>query len=316
MKKLFGPLGVIVVVLGLFLLNAAVYVVDETEQVIITQFGKPVGGPINTPGLRFKLPVVQDVHRFEKRFLEWDGASNQLPTKDKRFIWVDTYARWRIADPLLYFQRVRDERGAQSRLDDILDGETRNAIASHDLVELVRNSNREPTRADELDEEEDESFATITTGRHKIRDQILSAAADRTVDLGIEILDLQFKRITYVDEVKLKVYERMIAERTRIADRFRSEGQGEALRIRGEKSRELARIGSTARRRAEEIRGEADAAATRIYAEAYDRSPATREFYTFLKTMESFDAALDDKTTLLLSSDSNFYRYLNTPEPE
>jgi membrane protease subunit HflC len=316
MKSTLGPLGAILIVAAFFLLSSAVYVVDETEQVIITQFGKPVGGPVKAPGLRFKLPVVQKVHRFEKRFLEWDGASNQLPTKDKRFIWVDTYARWRIADPLLYFQRVRDERGAQSRLDDVLDGETRNAIASHDLVELVRNSNRTPERADELDEEEDESFATISTGRHKIRDQILTAAAERTVDLGIEILDLQFKRITYVDEVKLKVYERMVAERTRIADRFRSEGQGEALRIRGEKSRELARIGSTAQRRAEEIRGEADAGATRIYAEAYDRSPEAREFYTFLKTMESFSAAFDDKTTLLLSTDGDFYRYLQTIEPQ
>ena len=311
MNRMLAPLAILAF-LAFVLLSSAVFVVDEAEQVIITQFGKPVGEPISTPGLKLKLPLIQKVRSFEKRFLEWDGAANQLPTKDKRFIWVDTYARWRISDPLLYFQRVRDEWGAQSRLDDILDGETRNAIASHDLVELVRNSNRVPALTAELGDEEEEAFATIETGRKKIREEILKTAADRTEDLGVEILDLQFKRITYVEEVKLKVYERMIAERTRIADRFRSEGQGEALRIRGEKSQELSRIQSTAEREAEEIHGQADAEATRIYADAYNRTNDTRAFYTFLKTMEAYETSLDRNTTLLLSKDSDFYRYLTT----
>ncbi len=313
MNKLIAPIGILIVAL-LVIAGSALFVIDETEQVIITQFGKPVGDPISKPGLHVKLPLVQKVHSFERRFIEWDGAANQLPTRDKRFIWLDTYARWRIHDPLLYFQRVRDEWGAQSRLDDILDGETRNAIASHDLVELVRNTNRVPVRADELDEGENIDFPDIKVGREKIKREILLAAAARTKDLGIEILDLQFKRISYVDEVKLKVYERMIAERTRIADRFRSEGQGEASKILGEKSRELSRIQSNAHREAEEIRGQADAEATEIYAAAYDRNDESRKFYGFLKTMEAYQKTLDQSTTALLSSDGDFYRYLSTDQ--
>ncbi|MAE71868.1 MAG: HflC protein [Gemmatimonadetes bacterium] len=311
MNKLIAPLGILILVL-LVVAGSALFVIDETEQVIVTQFGKPVGEPIATPGLHVKLPLIQKVHGFERRFIEWDGAANQLPTRDKRFIWVDTYARWRIHDPLLYFQRVRDEWGAQSRLDDILDGETRNAIAAHDLVELVRNTNRVPVRADEFDEGESVQFPSIELGREKIKKEILLAAAARTKDLGIEILDLQFKRINYVDEVKLKVYERMIAERTRIADRFRSEGQGEASKILGQKSQELSRIQSNARREAEEIRGRADAEATEIYADAYDRSVESRKFYEFLKTMEAYQKTMDESTTALLSSDGDFYRYLST----
>jgi len=313
MNKAVAPLAILAFLL-LIVLGSTLYVVDETDQVIITQFGKPVGEPITDPGLHIKLPLIQKVHDLEKRFIEWDGSANQLPTKDKRFIWVDTYARWRIYDPLLYFQRVRDEWGAQSRLDDILDGETRNAIASHDLVELVRNTNRVPVRADELDEGETIVFPQIEIGREKIRKEVLVAAAARTKDLGIEVLDLQFKRITYVDEVKLKVYDRMVAERTRIADRFRSEGQGEASRIRGDKARELAKIRSNAQRQAEEIKGKADAEATEIYAASYDRSPETRKFYAFMKTMEAYQQVLDQNTVALLSSEGDFYRYLATGE--
>ncbi len=303
--KIGSAIAAIVVLL---ILKSGFYVIQEPEQVVITQFGRPVGSPITEPGLQFKIPVVQKVNRFDKRFLEWDGDPNQLPTKDKRFIWVDTYARWRISDPLLFFQRLRDERGAQTRLDDILDGETRNAIANHNLVELVRFSNRTP-EAGEFEQDET-VLDDIKYGREKIRKEVLAAAQTRTLDLGIEILDLQFKRINYVEEVRRKVYERMIAERQRIADRFRSEGEGEASRIRGEKDRELKRIQSGAYRTAREIRGNADATATAIYAAAYDRSPDSRAFYEFLKTMEIYKTAIDSETQLIFSTDGEFYRFL------
>jgi len=311
MNKLLIPLFVII----LLVLFNSTYVVQEPQQVIITQFGKPTGNPVLTPGLKFKLPFIQKVHRFEKRFLEWDGDPNQLPTKDKRFIWVNNYARWRITDPLLYFQRLRDERGAQTRLDDILDGETRNAIAKYDLVEVVRSTNRKPM-ATEVDEEDEVTLDDIDTGRNVIRLEILENAQSRTSDLGIEILDVEFKRINYVAEVQRKVYERMISERQRIADRFKSEGQGEAFRIRGEKDRELLRIRSEAYRQAQEIKGNADAEATNIYAQAYDRSPDTRSFYEFLQTMEAFKTTLDKGSSLVLSTDSDFYRFLKTGDAE
>ncbi|MCK4773845.1 MAG: protease modulator HflC [Candidatus Krumholzibacteria bacterium] len=301
----------LLIIIGLVLLvvlRGAFYVVQEPQQVIITQFGKPIGDPILKPGLKVKVPLVQKVHRFDKRFLEWDGDPNELPTKDKRFIWVDTYARWKISDPLLFFQRLRDERGAQTRLDDILDGETRNAIAKHNLVELIRVSNREAVGA-ELDEDET-PLELIEFGRDVIREEVLAAAQSRTSDLGIEILDVQFKRINYVEEVRRKVYERMIAERRRIADRYRSEGEGEASRIRGEKDRELKRIQSGAYREAREIIGRADALATNIYAAAYDRSADTRSFYEFLRTMEIYETTLDAETSLIMSTEGEFYKFL------
>lgn len=300
---------IIVVAVILLILANAFYVVNEYDQVIITQFGKPQGGPRDTPGLKIKLPIFQRVHRFEKRFLEWDGDPNQLPTRDKRFIYVDTYARWRISDPLLFFQRLRDERGAQTRLDDILDGETRNAIANHDLVELIRSSNRVPEQT-ELNPDDATVLDVIAAGRDLIRTEVLTAAQGRTTDLGIEILDLQFKRINYVEEVQRKVYERMIAERQRIADRFRSEGQGEAQRILGERERDLLRIQSEAYRVAQGIVGRADSLSTHIYAKAYDRSADSRSFYGFLKTMETYQNTLDSDTWLLLSTDGEFYRQL------
>jgi membrane protease subunit HflC len=300
---------IVIAVLLLFVIKGTLYVVPEPEQVIITQFGKPVGEPINNPGLKVKIPFIQVVHRFDKRFLEWDGDANQLPTKDKRFIWVDTYARWRISDPLLFFQRLRDERGAQSRLDDILDGETRNAIAKHLLVELIRTSNREPATG-EYDIQEEVMLQKINFGRDRIRMEILASAQTRTSDLGIEILDIQFKRINYVEDVRKKVYERMIAERRRIADRFRSEGEGEASRIRGEKDRELKRIQSEAYRSAREIIGHADAKATQIYAAAFDQSVDTRSFYQFLKTMETYEKTIDGETSLILTTDGAFYKFL------
>lgn len=306
--RILVPVLVLAVVAFILLLSS-LYVVRENEQVIITQFGRPIGDPITTPGLKAKAPIIQKAHRFEKRFLEWDGDPNQLPTKDKRFIWVDMYARWRITDPLLYFQRLRDERGAQTRLDDILDGETRNAIANHALLEVIRNTNREPDQS-ELELRDETGLDSISVGRDQIRMQILARAKPRTEDLGIEILDVQFKRINYVEEVRVKVYERMTAERNRIADRFRSEGEGEASRIRGEKERELKRIQSGAYREAREIIGDADAEATGIYAAAYNRSADARDFYEFLKTMEIYRTTLDSGTTLVLSTDGEFYKFI------
>lgn len=304
-----SKLTLIPVALLVLLLLSSVYVVQEPQQVIITQFGKPVGDPITTPGLKFKLPMVQKVHRFEKRFLEWDGDPNELPTRDKRFISVDTYARWRITDPLLYFQRLKNETGARTRLDDILDGEVRNAIAKYDVVEVVRSTNRTPQQSEAL--VEDNSFLTeIVSGRNVIREEVLANARLRTADLGIEILDIEFKGINYEAEVQRKVYERMISERQRIADRFRSEGEGEAFRIVGEKDRELLKVRSEAYRKAQEIKGAADAEATNIYAAAYDRSVETREFYEFLKTMETYRAVLDKESSLVLSTDADVYRYL------
>jgi membrane protease subunit HflC len=285
--------------------GGAFYVVNEAEQVVITQFGKPVGDPVTSPGLKVKLPFLQKANYFEKRFLEWDGDPNQVPTQDKRFIWVDTYARWRITDPLLFFQRLRDERGAQSRLDDILDGETRNTVAKHLLIEVVRSSNR-PFPDDEI-VEKDVSFQEVEFGRAALETEVFDTASARTADLGIEILDFRFKRINYVEEVRTEVYARMISERQRIAEQYRSEGAGEAARINGDKERELKAITSEAYRQSQEIRGRADAEAADIYARAYNKDP---EFYRFLKTMEVYRTTLDDETTFLLSTDGEFLRYL------
>ena len=291
-------------------LVSATYTVDETQQVIITQFGEPVGDPITTSGLKLKVPFIQTAHFFEKRFLEWDGSPNQVPTRDKRFIWVDTYARWRISDPLRFFQRLRDERGAQSRLDDILDGETRNAVAKNDLIELVRSSNRNPDDVPIETEEEGSILERIKKGRQNIVNEILGTSSGRTADLGIELLDLRLKRINYVEEVQKDVFARMIAERQRIAEQFRSEGQGESARIAGEKERDLAQIQSDAYRVAEELRGEADAEATEIYAAAYNRDP---EFYAFMKSMETYERTMDPSTFFILGTDSDLLRFLENP---
>ncbi len=299
-----------VALLALVVLSSSTYLVSETEQVIITQFGEPKGSPISEPGMHFKLPFVQQVNTFEKRFLEWDGSPNQMPTKDKRFIWVEMYARWRITDPLKFFQRLRDERGAQSRLDDILDGETRNAVASYDLIELVRSSNR-PAGSIPLESEEDRIvLEQISAGRRAIAASILEAAQARTLDLGIEVLDIRLKRINYVDEVAKDVFARMIAERRRIAERFRSEGQGEAARIEGERQRDLQRIQSEAYRTAQELRGTADAEATAIYADAYGRDA---EFYAFVKSLETYERVVDSKTIFVLGTDSDLLKYLRAP---
>lgn len=309
MDKKFIILLVVLLVIGI-VLSSSFYSTDETEQVIITQFGAPQGGAVTDPGLHMKIPFIQKVNRFDKRFLEWDGDQNQVPTKDKKFIFVDSYARWQITDPLQFFRRLRDERGAQSRLDDILDGETRNAVASHNLVELVRTSNREPDLEAEIFEAIEDSLETIEVGRDAIQEIVLELANERTSDLGIEVLDFRFKRINYVEEVRLTVYDRMISERNKIADLFRSEGQGEASRIEGEKERELLEIQSEAFRQAREIRGQGDAEAAAIYNNAYNQNTSTRELYDFIKAMEAYDTAFDGNTSIFLSTDSEFFKYL------
>jgi len=308
-----NPLKLIVVVvltlLLLILLSGATYTVNEGDQAVVTQFGKPVGKPVTTPGLKMKMPFVQTVHLFEKRFLEWDGDPNQIPTKDKRFIWVDTYARWRITDPLKFFQRLRDEQGAHSRLDDILDGETRNTIAKHELIDLVRSTNRPFVVAEDIAElSNPEASERVELGRQKLTAEVLQNARRRTGDLGIEILDFRFKRINYVDEVRTEVYARMISERKRIAERYRSEGAGEAARIAGEKERQLRVIESEAYRTAQQIRGKADAEASDIYAAAYNLDA---DFYRFLKSMGTLKVSIDKDTVLVLSTDSELLKYMN-----
>jgi len=297
----------IVIFFLLILFFDALYVVSETNQVIITQFGEPIGGTISSPGLHIKVPIFQKANFFEKRWLEWDGDANQIPTKDKKFIWIDTYARWRISDPLVFFQRVRDERAAHSRLDDIIDGETRNAIANFDLIEIVRSSNREFELTEEIAILDIASvIPKINTGREKIAQIILEKSSAITPEFGVELKDVRIKRVNYVDEVQRKVFERMIAERQRIASKYRSEGDGKSAEIRGQKERELKRIQSEAYRKAQEIKGKADAEATKIYAKAYNLDP---EFYSFMKTLETYKETMDSTTTLLLTTDSDYLKY-------
>jgi len=295
----------------LFVVSSAIYTLSETEQAILVQFGRPVGGLVKTPGLHLKLPFVQVVHTFDKRWLEYDGDATEIPTRDKKYIWVDTYARWRIADPLRFYQAVRDERGAQSRLDDIVDGETRNAVASFDLIEVVRSSNRPFQTTEELEGiGAAEAMAKISAGRSKIAQVILEKAAKITPEFGIELVDVRFKRINYVETVQQKVFERMTSERKRIAERSRSEGQGRAAEIRGQKERDVLAASSAGYRTAQELKGAADGKATAISARAYGKEP---EFYQFWKTMETLDSSLDAKTWLILTTDSEMLKYLKAP---
>ncbi|MFT5641071.1 MAG: membrane protease subunit HflC [Cyclobacteriaceae bacterium] len=300
-------IGILVIIIWIGL-NSSVFIVQEKDQVVITQFGRPVGEAITEPGMYFKLPLIQDANYFEKRYMEWNGDPNQVPTKDKKFIFVDTYARWQITDPLQFFKRLTNERGAQSRIDDILDGDTRDFIANNDIEEAVRTSNRVPESSD--NEIIGDSLAKIYVGRDSIQNMILESANKQTTELGIKILDFRFKRINYVQEVQNQVYERMKSERFRIADKFRSEGQGEASRINGEKERELKNIQSIAFRDAEMIKGKADAKAASIYAKAYNTSSQSRTLYGFLKSMETFEKTFDEKTSIFISTDSELYNYL------
>jgi membrane protease subunit HflC len=302
---------VIIAFAVLIILADAIYKVSETNQVIITQFGEPIGDAITTPGLHIKTPFIQKANYFEKRWLEWDGDANQIVTKDKKYIWVDTYARWGISNPLVFFQRVRDERGAHSRLDDIIDGETRNAIANYDLFEVVRVTNREFDVSEETAEilDTEATPQEVEMGREKITQIILERSSEITPEFGIELRDVRIKRVNYVEEVQRKVFDRMIAERQRIAAKYRSEGDGKSAEIRGQKERELKRITSEAYKISQEIQGKADAEAVKIYADAYNLDV---EFYQFMKTLETYRTIIDKNTWLFLSTESEFLKYLDS----
>jgi membrane protease subunit HflC len=302
------PTVVLAAAAAVLLLALSLYTVSETEQAILTQFGEPVGGPITAAGLHFRVPLVRLVHRFDKRWLEFEGSPNQIPTKDKKYIWVETYARWRIVDPLKFYQNVGDERGAQSRLDDIIDGQTRNAVASFDLIEIVRSTGREFQVTEDLAGiGSAEAMAPVRSGRSAIAKIVLEKAAQITPSFGIEVEDVRFLRINYIDSVQQKVFERMTSERKRIAERSRSEGQGKAAEIRGQKERDVLAASSEGYKKAQEKKGTADATSTAIYARAYGRDP---EFYQFMKSMETLQSSLDEKSWLLLSTDSELLKYL------
>ena len=321
LSQLTAPAALLLAVVAVVLFFGSAYQIDETEQVVITRFGKPVGEPINAEldeneaGLHFKIPLISTVNRFDTRVLEWDGQPNQMTTRDKLYIVVDTFARWRIADPLLYFQALRDERSALSRLDDIIGSETRNVVARHDLIEVVRSEkDREPVRDETLEE-----FGTtvgvlppIRFGRIALEDEILQAAIPKVTLWGIELLDVRIKRINYKSDVITKIYERMISEREQIAERFRSEGAGEAAKIDGRREKDLLEIKSQAYREVEEIQGKADATASKIYADAYNTSPAAAEFYGFVKTLDMYREALSNDTTVILTTDSDLFRLLKS----
>jgi|SRR6516164_2482200 len=311
-------LAIFAVFLVLFLvLSGAFYTVDQTEQVIITQFGQPVGDPVTEPGLHFKAPFVQSVNVLDKRFLEWEGAPVAIPTRDKTYIHVDTFARWRIDDPKTYFVRLHDERSAQSRLEDILGSETRNSIAKHDLIEIVRtDKDRQPLRDETLKGGPSGTMGVlppIEFGRLKIEEEIKAAAAQKLAEFGITVLDFRIKRVNYNPDVLDRIYQRMISERLQIAQRFRSEGEGESARIAGQRERDLNEIRSNAYRQVQQIRGEADAKATEIYARAYTQNSQAAEFYAFLKTLETYHKIFTKDSTLILSTDGDIFALLKHP---
>ena len=314
---LFSPLGAIAAVALAVLVFGCAYTVDETEQVVITQFGRPVGG-VAGPGLHFKIPFVQQANRFEKRILEWDGAPSEMTTRDKLYVVVDTFARWRIVDPLVYFQSLRDERSALSRIDDIIGSETRNVVARHDLIELVRS---DKSRRPEQDATLADASATVGTlppiqfGRKELEREILAAAIPKMGIWGIELLDVRVKRVNYKEGVIEKIYDRMISERMQIAERFRSEGAGEAAKIEGRREKDLQRIQSDAYRKVQEIKGEADARASEVYSRAYASSQAAADFYTFVQTLDTYRITLGGDSTVIFTTDSDFFRLLKRIEP-
>ena len=293
-----------------YVIQDGIHYLNEPEQVIITQFGEPVRGPITTPGLYFDLPIVQTENTFDKRSLEYQSQPTQVPTKDKRYINVTAFALWRIADPLKFFQRVQDQNGGQARLADMLDGEIRTAVARYNLIELVRSTNRNAQDVSLQTEGEAVILQSLEKGRRSLEREVLDRASARAADLGIAVLDVRFKRISYVDEVQKAVFARMIAERQQIAQQFLSEGQGEAARISGERERDLAKIQSEAYRSAEQARGKADATATKIYGDANGRDP---DFYTFVKSLDTYERSLDSNTIMILDSGSELLKYLGKP---
>ena len=302
-------LALLVVASGLF------YVVDETQQAVITQFGEPIGDPITEAGLYFKIPIVQTVNYFEKRLLQWDGDPNEIQTLEKRYIWVDTTARWRIKDALKFMQSVRTEVSAQARLDDIIDGATRDVIASHKQIESLRSTNRLLEESENVVVQMDDFGNIRQTRVEKInlgREQLslmIKEQSDKLVDnLGIEIIDVRIKRINYIQSVRNKVYDRMISERNAVAANYRSEGQGKRAEIEGRMGKELKNIQAEAYKKSQEIKGQGDAKAIKIYADAYNKDP---DFYTFVKTLETYGKTINNKTTLLLSADNEFFNLLN-----
>jgi len=305
LKLLLIPAIIILIVIF-----SGAYIIDETEQVIITQFGRTIGGPKKNPGLYFKIPVIQQANFFPKNLLEWDGDAGQVPTLDKTYIYVDTFARWKIVNPLKFFQTVNNVVGAQARLDDIIDP-ARNFITSYPLIETVRNTNRELDRLDTAtdNEEEERPLGEVTMGRGKITQGIMAQAQPKLVDFGIELVDVQIKRLNYVEQVRKSVYGRMIAERKQIAQKFRSEGEGEARIIEGSQEKELKRITSEAYKIAQEKMGKADAESTMIYAQAYDKDP---EFYSFVKSLDVYERTMDKESSLLLSTDSDFLQFFKS----
>ena len=317
---------ILIVLIGAAIIFAgSAYTVDQTEQVFITEFGKPVGVPINShpakneAGLHFKKPFIQQVNRIEKRILEWDGPATEMPTRDKLYITVDTFARWRITDPKTYYEKIRNELSALSRLDDIIGSETRNVIAGHDLIEVIRSEkDRKPARDEALSAANSNLgvLPPIRFGRNVLSQQILKAAQPKVSPWGIELIDVRFKRINYKAGVIEKIYARMASERMQIAERFRSEGAGEAAKILGRKQRDLLEIESGAYRREKEIQGKADAEASGIYADAYSSSPTAADFYQFIKTLETYQKTLGKDSTVVMTSDSDLFRLFKSIEPE
>ncbi len=309
MKRFLRIFVSLAIIAGMLFLTGVVYIVSETRQVVITQFGKPVGDPVTRAGLHFKIPFIQQTHYFDKRLLDWDGDPNQIPTRDKKYIWVDTTARWRIKDALKFLQSVGSEMGAHARLDDIINSATRDVVTSHLLVETIRDSNRilDTPRAEEIAAIAEEALERIKVGRHELENEILSRAGELAPRYGIDLVDVRIKRINYVQEVRTKVYERMISERKRAAERYRSEGRGKSAEIKGQKEKELKQITSEAYKTAQGIRGRADAEAITVYAAAYNKDP---EFYSFLKTLETYKDTVDANTTIILTTDGDYYKYL------
>ncbi|MCK5161748.1 MAG: protease modulator HflC [Candidatus Aureabacteria bacterium] len=309
MKIALGIVLALIIIVGVVFMSGLVYVISETQQVVITQFGEPIGNPITSAGLHFKMPLIQQAHYFDKRLLETDGEPNQIPTKDKKYLWVDTTARWRIADALKLLQAVRGESGAHQKLDDIINSATRNAISTHALIEVVRDSNRiiEAGENNKGVIVTDEALKRIGTGREKIEGIILEQAKELAPDYGIELVDVRIKRLNYIETVRKSVYQRMITERNRAAEKFRSEGEGKRAEIDGKREKELKLITSEAYRKAQGVKGKADAEATKIYAAAYSRDP---EFYSLIKTLETYQKTIDEGTTLILTTDDDYYRYL------
>ncbi len=320
-QAVVGGLVAVGILLAIVVASSSMYTVNEREQVIITQFGEPRGSPVTTAGLKFKTPFIQKVNRIEKRILEWDGQANEMPTKDKTYIIVDTYGRWQITDPLKYFQRLRDERSALSRLDDILGSETRNTIAKHELIEVIRTTkDRVPQQSDDIVEADLTgtvgTLPAISRGRTALEAEIFSKSREKLQEFGIELLDVRFKRVNYNQSVVSRIYDRMTSERKQIAERFRSEGAGEAAKIMGRMEKDLKKIESEAYKTVQIIKGEADAEATRIYAAAYNQSAESVEFYQFSRTMELYPEILGGKSTVILSTNSDLFKYLKKVEPD